>query len=175
MGTLPEETAGDGDPALIVYTSGTANRAAGFRTATRLIRFADRLGIPVLTLVDTPGAANDQEAERQGAGAAIAELFGAVAGRADAPDDAGDRRGRLGRGAGPGGARQHLGHAGQLLLRDRTRTGRGHPQRPATQVAATADQLLIRPQDLERLGVARVRTGQQLLPGTGDRRSGGRS
>jgi acetyl-CoA carboxylase carboxyl transferase subunit beta len=35
---------------------GTATRPAGFRTAARLVRLADRLGIPVLTLVDTPGA-----------------------------------------------------------------------------------------------------------------------
>ncbi len=33
----------------------------------------------MLTLVDTPGAANDAEAERQGAGPAIADLFAAVA------------------------------------------------------------------------------------------------
>lgn len=59
--------------------AGTATRPAGYRTATRLIRLADRLGIPVLTLVDTPGAANDAEAERQGAGAAIADLFTTVA------------------------------------------------------------------------------------------------
>ncbi len=36
--------------------TGTATRPAGYRTAARLIRLADRLGIPVLTLVDTPGA-----------------------------------------------------------------------------------------------------------------------
>ncbi|RII17278.1 Acetyl-coenzyme A carboxylase carboxyl transferase subunit beta [Streptomyces sp. YIM 130001] len=58
---------------------GTPTRPAGFRTAARLIRLAGRLGIPVLTLIDTPGAANDAEAERQGAGAAIAEVFAAVA------------------------------------------------------------------------------------------------
>ncbi|MFJ8695808.1 carboxyl transferase domain-containing protein, partial [Streptomyces roseolilacinus] len=52
---------------------GTATRPAGYRTAARVIRLADRLGLPVLTLVDTPGAANDAEAERAGAGAAIAE------------------------------------------------------------------------------------------------------
>lgn len=59
--------------------TGTATRPAGYRTAARLIRLADRLRIPVLTLVDTPGAANDAEAERQGSGAAIADVFGAVA------------------------------------------------------------------------------------------------
>jgi acyl-CoA carboxylase subunit beta len=59
--------------------TGGRNSPAGFRTAARLIRLADKLGIPVLTLVDTPGAANDAEAERAGVGPAIAEVFGAVA------------------------------------------------------------------------------------------------
>jgi acyl-CoA carboxylase subunit beta len=44
-----------------------------------VVRLADQLGIPVLTLVDTPGAANDAESERRGVGPAIAELFTAVA------------------------------------------------------------------------------------------------
>jgi acetyl-CoA carboxylase carboxyl transferase subunit beta len=59
--------------------TGTANTPAGFRTAARLVRLASRFALPVLTLVDTPGAANDVAAERAGVGAAIAELFAAVA------------------------------------------------------------------------------------------------
>lgn len=59
--------------------TGTATRPAGFRAVTRLVRTADRLGVPVLTLVDTPGAASDPAAERDGVGPAIAELFAAVA------------------------------------------------------------------------------------------------
>ncbi|GAA0536638.1 acetyl-CoA carboxylase [Saccharopolyspora subtropica] len=59
--------------------TGTANTPAGFRTAARLVRLADQLGIPVLTLVDTPGAANDAAAEQGGVGPAIAEVFAAVA------------------------------------------------------------------------------------------------
>ena len=59
--------------------TGTANTPAGFRTAARLIQLASRFALPVLTLVDTPGAANDAAAERAGLGAAIAELFAAVA------------------------------------------------------------------------------------------------
>ncbi|PSL54731.1 acetyl-CoA carboxylase carboxyl transferase subunit beta [Saccharothrix carnea] len=59
--------------------TGTATTPAGFRTAARLIRLASRFALPVLTLVDTPGAANDVAAEKAGVGAAIAELFGAVA------------------------------------------------------------------------------------------------
>ncbi|MEV6909391.1 carboxyl transferase domain-containing protein [Amycolatopsis sp. NPDC051071] len=59
--------------------TGTATTPAGFRSATRLIRLADRLGLPVLTLVDTPGADAGPAAETAGAGHAIAELFGTVA------------------------------------------------------------------------------------------------
>ncbi|MFI5564201.1 carboxyl transferase domain-containing protein [Amycolatopsis japonica] len=59
--------------------TGTPTTPGGFRSATRLIRLADRLGLPVLTLVDTPGAAADPAAETGGAGNAIAELFGTVA------------------------------------------------------------------------------------------------
>ncbi|GAB2670476.1 carboxyl transferase domain-containing protein [Saccharopolyspora gloriosae] len=69
----------DGRPVAYAAQAGTANTPAGFRTAARLVRLADQLGLPVLTLVDTPGAANDAEAERAGAGAAIGQLFTAVA------------------------------------------------------------------------------------------------
>jgi acetyl-CoA carboxylase carboxyl transferase subunit beta len=59
--------------------TGTANTAAGFRTATRVVQLANRLRLPILTLIDTPGAANDAEAEHAGIGASLAELFGAIA------------------------------------------------------------------------------------------------
>ena len=61
-----------------VAQTGTANTPAGFRTATRTIRLAERLRLPVLTLIDTPGAANDAAAERSGVGPAIAELFSTI-------------------------------------------------------------------------------------------------
>lgn len=83
---------GDTDPGLlcgfgsrsgvtIAYAAQTGSRTtpSGFRTASRLIRTADRLGIPVLTLIDTPGAANDAASERAGTAAAIAELFTTIA------------------------------------------------------------------------------------------------
>ncbi|MGP4017124.1 carboxyl transferase domain-containing protein [Saccharopolyspora sp. 5N708] len=69
----------DGRTVAFAAQTGAANTPAGFRTAARLIRLADQLGIPVLTLVDTPGAANDAAAERGGIGPAIAAVFGAVA------------------------------------------------------------------------------------------------
>lgn len=151
--------------------TGTATRPAGYRTAARLIRLADRLGIPVLTLVDTPGAANDAEAERQGAGAAIAELFGAVA-AARTPVTT------LVIGEGGSGGALALAAPGNTWATPDSYFSVIAPEpaaailkRPPAEVEATADQLLIRPQDLERLGVARVRTGEQLFPGTGDRRS----
>ena len=58
---------------------GAANSAAGFRTAKRLLDLAERLRLPVLTLIDTPGAGNEERDEQEGVGTAIAELFCAVA------------------------------------------------------------------------------------------------
>ncbi|MEU4379837.1 acetyl-CoA carboxylase carboxyltransferase subunit alpha [Micromonospora echinofusca] len=46
---------------------------AGHRKALRLMRLAARLGLPVVTLVDTPGADPGVRAEEQGQAAAIAE------------------------------------------------------------------------------------------------------
>jgi acetyl-CoA carboxylase carboxyl transferase subunit beta len=59
--------------------AGSRNTAAGFRTAKRLLEQAARFRLPVLTLVDTPGAANDAGAESDSVGTAIGELFQAVA------------------------------------------------------------------------------------------------
>ncbi|MGH4025629.1 MAG: acetyl-CoA carboxylase carboxyl transferase subunit alpha [Pseudonocardiaceae bacterium] len=46
---------------------------AGYRKAARLMRLADKLGLPVITLVDTPGAYPGADAEEQGQSIAIAE------------------------------------------------------------------------------------------------------
>jgi acetyl-CoA carboxylase carboxyl transferase subunit beta len=46
---------------------------AGYRKAARLMRLAGKLGIPVVTLIDTPGAHPGIEAEENGQAAAIAE------------------------------------------------------------------------------------------------------
>ncbi|RPF33252.1 carboxyl transferase domain-containing protein [Streptomyces sp. TLI_185] len=135
--------------------TGTATRPAGYRTAARLVRLADRLGIPVLTLVDTPGAANDAEAERQGAGAAIAELFGAVA-AARVPVTT------LVIGEGGSGGALALAAAGNTWATPDSYFSVIAPElaaailkRPPEEVEATADQLRIRPQDLVELGVIR--------------------
>ena len=48
---------------------------AGYRKALRLMRLAARLGLPVVTLVDTPGAYPGIEAERDGQASAIADAI----------------------------------------------------------------------------------------------------
>ncbi|MFF0083190.1 carboxyl transferase domain-containing protein [Streptomyces canus] len=133
--------------------TGTATRPAGYRTATRLIRLAERLGIPVLTLVDTPGAANDAEAERQGAGAAIADLFTTVA-SARIPITT------LLIGEGGSGGALALAAPGATYATPDSYFSVIAPElaaailkRPREEVEATADQLRIRPQDLVELGV----------------------
>ena len=139
---------------------GTATRPAGYRTAVRLIRLAGRLGIPVLTLVDTPGAANDAEAERQGAGAAIAELFGAVAGACTPLTT-------LLIGEGGSGGALALAAPGNTWATPDSYFSVIAPElaaailkRPPEETEATADQLRVRPQDLAELGVIR-----RTLPG----------
>ena len=59
--------------------AGTPTTGAGFRTATRVLRQAAALRLPVLTLIDTPGAANDADAEAGCVGTAIGELMQTVA------------------------------------------------------------------------------------------------
>ncbi|HEX6353749.1 acetyl-CoA carboxylase carboxyltransferase subunit alpha [Actinophytocola sp.] len=46
---------------------------AGYRKAARLMRLAAKLGIPVIALIDTPGAYPGKEAEQHGQAIAIAE------------------------------------------------------------------------------------------------------
>jgi acetyl-CoA carboxylase carboxyl transferase subunit beta len=65
----------------IAYVAQTGERItpAGCRTAARLLGLAARLRLPVLTLIDTPGAAATPADEAAGVGPAIAELFVAMA------------------------------------------------------------------------------------------------
>ncbi|MER6730805.1 carboxyl transferase domain-containing protein [Streptomyces puniciscabiei] len=148
---------GERDGRTVAYAAqtGAATRPAGYRTAARLIRLADRLDIPVLTLVDTPGAANDAEAERQGAGAAIAEVFGAVA-AARVPITT------LVIGEGGSGGALALSAPGNTWATPDSYFSVIAPElaaailkRPPEEVEATAEQLRLRPQDLVRLGVIR--------------------
>ncbi|MFD4475413.1 carboxyl transferase domain-containing protein [Streptomyces sp. NPDC058471] len=134
---------------------GTATTPAGYRTAARLVRLAGRLGIPVLTLIDTPGAANGAEAERAGAGAAIADLFAAVA-TAPVPVTS------LVIGEGGSGGALALASPDNLWATPDSYFSVIAPEQAAailkrghTETRSTAEQLRLRPQDLVDLGVAR--------------------
>ncbi|MFE1957972.1 carboxyl transferase domain-containing protein [Streptomyces sp. NPDC059479] len=134
---------------------GTPTRPAGYRTAARLIRLADRLGIPVLTLVDTPGAANNAEAERMGAGGAIADLFAAMA-TARVPLTT------LLIGEGGSGGALALSAPDNTWATPDSYFSVIAPElatailkRPPGETRATADQLRLRPTDLVSLGVVR--------------------
>lgn len=133
--------------------AGTATTPAGFRTASRLIRLADRFGLPVLTLVDTPGAANDAAAERAGVGAAIAELFGTVA-AARVPITT------LVIGEGGSGGALALASPDRLWITPDAYFSVIAPElatailkRDPSTAPATADQLRLRPQDLLEMGI----------------------
>ncbi|WP_405708954.1 acetyl-CoA carboxylase [Streptomyces xanthophaeus] len=145
----------EGRPVAYAAQCGTATRPAGYRTAARVVRLADRLGIPVLTLVDTPGAANDAAAEHAGAGPAIADAFAALAG-ATVPVTS------LLIGEGGSGGALALAAPGNTWVTPDSYFSVIAPElaaailkRPPQAAPATADQLRIRPQDLVALGVAR--------------------
>jgi acetyl-CoA carboxylase carboxyl transferase subunit beta len=53
---------------------------AGYRKAARLMRLAGKLGLPIITLVDTPGAYPGLEAERNGQAFAISDNLVLMAG-----------------------------------------------------------------------------------------------
>ncbi|MFD3533719.1 carboxyl transferase domain-containing protein [Streptomyces sp. NPDC058664] len=150
FGRLP-----DGRTVAYAAQCGTATRPAGFRTAARLVRLAERLGIPVLTLIDTPGAANDPAAEHAGAGPAIADLFAAVA-SARVPLTS------LLIGEGGSGGALALAAPGNLWATPDSYFSVIAPEaaasilkRPPEDAAATADHLRLRPQDLVDLGIVR--------------------
>ncbi|MEU2337294.1 carboxyl transferase domain-containing protein [Streptomyces sp. NPDC013172] len=145
----------DGRAVAFAAQTGTATRPAGFRTAARLIRLADRLGIPVLTLVDTPGAANDAEAERQGAGAAIAELFGAVAAARTPVTTLVIGEGGSGGALAPAAPGNTWATPDSYFSVIAPELAAAILKRPPEAVETTADQLRIRPQDLLALGVIR--------------------
>jgi acyl-CoA carboxylase subunit beta len=82
---------------------------AAYRLARRAIGLADRLGLPLLTLVDTPGAEPGPDAERDGVAAGIAGTLQAMA-RLRAPSVA------ICVGEGGSGGAMALGHADRLFM-----------------------------------------------------------
>jgi acetyl-CoA carboxylase carboxyl transferase subunit beta len=141
----------------IAYAAQTSrpNTPAGFRTAARLVRLADRLDLPVLTLIDTPGAANDAAAERAGVGTAIADLFAAIA-SARVPITSLV----IGEG-GSGGALALASHDNLWITPDAyfsviaPEAATAILKQDPADVPAVAAQQRLRPQDLVELGVVR--------------------
>lgn len=151
----------DGITVAYAAQTGTANTPAGFRTAARLIRLADQLRLPILTLVDTPGAANDSAAERAGVGGALAELFGAVA-AADVPITT------LVIGEGGSGGALALASADRLWITPDAyfsviapELGAAILKRDPGEVEPTANQLRLRPQDLLELNLVHGIAGEE--------------
>ncbi|MGP3988121.1 carboxyl transferase domain-containing protein [Streptomyces sp. 3N207] len=145
----------DGRTVAYAAQCGTPTRPAGYRTVARLIRMAGRLHIPVLTLIDTPGAANGPEDERSGAGPAIAEVFAAVA-EATVPVTS------LLIGEGGSGGALAMAAPGRLWVSPDSYFSVIAPElaaailkRDSEQVPRTAEELRLRPQDAVELGVAR--------------------
>jgi acetyl-CoA carboxylase carboxyl transferase subunit beta len=144
-----------------VAQTGQPTTAAGFRTAARLLDLAQRFGRPVLTLIDTPGAASGPQDEAAGVGPALAELLVAVA-SASVPVTSviigeGVSGGALAL-ASPG--RLWLGADGYLAV-----TSPEHAasilKLPVGDVPRVAGQLGLTPADLVRRGIARGVLGGQ--------------
>jgi acetyl-CoA carboxylase carboxyl transferase subunit beta len=145
----------DGQAVAYAAQAGTATTPAGYRTAARLVRLADRLGLPVLTLVDTPGAAAGPAAERAGAGPAIADLFATIA-AARVPVTT------LVIGEGGSGGALALCSPDRLWIAPDAYFSVIAPElaaailkRDPAEVPALADQLRLRPAELLELGVVR--------------------
>ena len=69
----------DGRTIAFVAQSGAITGAAGYRTARRLVELATKLDVPVLTLIDSPGADGTAAGEAAGVGPAIAALLQTMA------------------------------------------------------------------------------------------------
>ena len=86
-------------------------RPAGFRLAQRAVNLAGRLGLPVLTIVDTPGANPGPASEQEGLAGEIAGTFAAMTGLSSVSVSV-----CVGEG-GSGGALA-LAHADRLLIQE---------------------------------------------------------
>lgn len=126
---------------------------AAYRLAQRAIGLAARTGLPVVTLVDTPGADPGAESERAGIAREIARTFAAMAGAA-VPTVA------VCTGEGGSGGALSLCSADRLLLLDSAYFSVISPEgaaaildRDAGEAPERAAQLRLLPDDLVELGI----------------------
>ena len=90
----------------------------GYRKALRLMKLAEKFGVPVFTFIDTPGAYPGVGAEERGQSEAIGRNLYAMAELRVPIICHGDRRGRLGRRAGDRGGRRAADAAVRDLFGD---------------------------------------------------------
>ena len=127
-------------------------RPEGYRKAIRLMDLADRFGLPVITLVDTPGAYPGKGAEERGQAEAIARSTEKCL-RSACRWSRRDRRGRFGR---RGGLRhrQPRRDAGALgLFGDLPEGCASILWKDAEKMREAAEALRLTAQDLQKLGV----------------------
>lgn len=127
--------------------------ASGHRKALRLVRLADRLRIPILTLIDTPGASVGVRAESEGQVFAMGELLDAMLG-VSVPTVA------VILGEGGSGGAVPLASADRLLMTDGSYCSVLSPEaaalivlKDATRTPRAADALKLAPRDLKELGL----------------------
>jgi acetyl-CoA carboxylase carboxyl transferase subunit beta len=124
-----------------------------FRLAQRAIRFADRTGLPVLTLIDTPGADPSPSSEREGLAGEISQTLMAMS-ELRTPSVA------VVVGEGGSGGAMALGHADTLLMLESTvfavigpEAGAAVLYRDAARAPELARAMRITATDLKQLGL----------------------
>jgi acyl-CoA carboxylase subunit beta len=137
----------------------------GYRLARRAFALADRLGLPLVTLVDTPGADPSAEAEAHGLAGELAATFAAIGGlRVPTVSVC------VGEG-GSGGALA-LSHCDRLLVQEHAVFSVLGPEgaaaviaRDPTQAPAVSERLGLTSGDLDRLGIVDevILEGQEAL------------
>lgn len=135
--------------------SGELTSAAGYRTASRLVRLADNLRLPVLTLIDSPGADGSAASEAAGVGSAVAMLLQEIA-AATVPILS------VTIGQGGSGGSLALAAPDDLWITTDGYFSVINPEsaatilkRPPEEVPLVADQLRLGPEDLQQLRIVR--------------------
>lgn len=150
----------DGRTIAYAAQTGTANAAAGYRTAARLIELAERLRLPVLTLIDTPGAANDAAAERGAIGSAIGELCQRVAASSVPITSLVIGEGGSGGALALASERPWIAPDGYFAV-IAPESAAAILERDESRAPAMAEQLRLRPSDLVKLGIVQGIAGAE--------------
>jgi acyl-CoA carboxylase subunit beta len=145
----------DGRTIAFVAQSGAITRAAGYRTAQRLVGLATKLDLPILTLIDSPGADSTAAGEADGVASAIAGLLQTIA-AANVPI----LSVTVGEG-GSGGTLSLASHDNLWITPDgyfsviTPELAAAILKRPPEDVPTVANQLRLAPEDLRELGIVR--------------------